>query len=281
MMSAQTHRLKYILQLLGTIGILTLVPGNCLKTVLFLIFWMVTFFPIAKHECALFVGANVMFSVLDVMAVKQGIFYFNHPDFLGLPFWEFLMYGFYVLHGLRLLGGPVPQTNKLQVWALTLAFPLIIASIAPHSVLTFLTLFLIVQLVLFLHEKCDIFSLGFLVLGGNATKYVGIFVLALAFSLSFSCISDQTALTYVTFALLSLGIAFFHEKYDLLYLGYFILMGAVIEYAGIFCGIWGYPGKFLIGLPFWFITMWGCIGLLLRRLILPLLPERKELIHVR
>ncbi len=189
-----------------------MVPGNYVKAVAFCVLWLITFNPLVFQEIILFFSVCSVFSVLDVMAVKQGVFYFKNPDFLGIPVWECLMYGFYVLHGLRLLGGPQPKTNKIVA---------------------------------------------------------GMF--AVGFALSFSCIADQSLLTYVTFALMGLSLIFFHERYDLIYVGYFVLMGAVIEYVGVGFGIWGYPGVHVIGLPLWFITMWGSIGLFLRRLILPIL----------
>jgi len=40
-------------------------------------------------------------------------------------------------------------------------------------------------------------------------------------------------------------------------------------------GQWGYPGNPPGGVPLWFITMWGGIGLFMRRLIVPIL-ERNE-----
>ena len=50
--------------------------------------------------------------LMDIMAVRQGVFTFTSPDFLGLPIWEFFMWGFYVFHCLRLLGGPAPRTSR-------------------------------------------------------------------------------------------------------------------------------------------------------------------------
>jgi hypothetical protein len=64
---------------------------------------------------------------------------------------------------------------------------------------------------------------------------------------------------------------FFHEKLDLAYAGYMILVGALIEYTGVWSAQWGYPGSPPGGVPLWFITMWGGVGLFTRRLVLPIL----------
>ena len=73
----------------------------------------------------------------------------------------------------------------------------------------------------------------------------------------------------VTATLLVIGLLLFHEPQDLAYTGYMILLGAAIEYTGVYSGQWGYPGEPLGGVPLWFITLWGGVGLLLRRLVLP------------
>jgi hypothetical protein len=54
-----------------------------------------------------------------------------------------------------------------------------------------------------------------------------------------------------------------------------VLLGAVVEYTGVNAGQWSYPGDVPGGVPLWFATMWGGIGLFFRRLILPLveLPD--------
>ena len=69
---------------------------------------------------------------------------------------------------------------------------------------------------------------------------------------------------------LALALGFFHERQDLIYLGYMAVVGALVEYCGVWSGQWHYPGDSFGGVPLWFATMWGGIGLFTRRLILPL-----------
>ena len=149
---------------------------------------------------------------MDIMAVRQGVFRFTSPDYLGLPVWEFGMWGFYVLHTVRMLDGPAPSG---PLW----------------KVLT----------------------------------------LAALFALPFVTLADQQALLIASTLLFAVALGFFHERADLRYVGYMIAMGAVVEYLGVWCGQWSYPANPPGGVAFWFVTMWGGIGLFTRRLLLRLL----------
>jgi hypothetical protein len=95
--------------------------------------------------------------------------------------------------------------------------------------------------------------------------------LALLYSAAFATIHDGQMLLAVTAVLLGLGLVLFHERLDLAYTGYMVLLGAAIEYTGVWSGQWIYPGHPLGGVPLWFVTLWGGVGLFLRRLVLPIL----------
>lgn len=98
-------------------------------------------------------------------------------------------------------------------------------------------------------------------------------VLALLYSAAFAAIHDSQLLLLVTGALLAAALALFHEREDLAYTGYLMLLGAAIEYTGVHSGQWWYPGNPPGGVPLWFVTLWGGVGLFLRRLVLPLLAK--------
>lgn len=93
---------------------------------------------------------------------------------------------------------------------------------------------------------------------------------AVAFSIPYSTIGDPMLLLLVSGAILAVALFLFHEPLDLAFTGYLIAMGALIEYVGVWSGQWSYPGGPIGGVPFWFITMWGGVGLFTRRLLLPL-----------
>ena len=93
--------------------------------------------------------------------------------------------------------------------------------------------------------------------------------LGLAFAVAFSVVTDQNLLFAVTAGILLVALFFFHERLDLAYAGHMVLLGAMIEYVGVHSGQWVYPIEFPGGVPPWFITMWGGVGLFFRRLVLP------------
>ena len=105
-------------------------------------------------------------------------------------------------------------------------------------------------------------------------KTVLAWVLGLAFAIAFSAITDQALLFFITAALLALALCCFHDRLDLAYTGHMVLLGALVEYVGVNAGQWFYPIDIPGGVPPWFVTMWGGIGLFFRRLVLPLMSRR-------
>jgi uncharacterized membrane protein YoaT (DUF817 family) len=61
----------------------------------------------------------------------------------------------------------------------------------------------------------------------------------------------------------------FHERYDLLYAMYALILGFVVEIFGVSTGQWTYPDPDFLGIPCWFATMWISVGLLGRRFVIP------------
>ena len=99
--------------------------------------------------------------------------------------------------------------------------------------------------------------------------------LGLAFAAAFSVINDQTLLFAVTAGLLLVALFFFHDELDLAYTGHMVLLGAMVEYVGVHSGQWFYPIDVPGGVPPWFVTMWGGIGLFFRRLVLPMMSSAR------
>lgn len=212
-------RLLLALQIPATLAILAWLPGNVAKLVALLAVWVVSFGRLNRREALFYAGVCLFFSGMNVLSLRQGIFAFTAPDALGMPVYEFFMWGFYLLHTWRMLDGPAPaatRTQRLQAWAL-----------------------------------------------------------ALLYAAAFGGIADGQMLLAVTSVLLLAGLLLFHEPLDLAYVGYLLLLGAAVEYTGVHSGQWHYPGNPPGGVPLWFITLWGGVGLFLRRLVVPLLvPAR-------
>jgi hypothetical protein len=185
------------------------------------ILWAATFARLSRSEFVAFFAVSTLFAVMNVGALQQGVFYFASPDILGMPFYEFVMWGFYVLHLIRMVDGPAPED---RMWiALALAF---------------------------------------------------------AFAVPFSTVPSPQMLLLATGIVLVISLGFFHDRLDFAYTGYMILVGALVEYTGVWSGQWGYPGDPPGGVPLWFVTMWGGVGLFTRRLVVPLLyrysPRKAE-----
>jgi hypothetical protein len=211
-----SHWARYLGQIGGTLIILAWVPSNLGKTAALLVWWALTFGRPAPAEILLFFIACAFFSVMNILALRQGIFSFRNPDLLRMPAYEFFMWGFYLLHAVRALAGPTPRPSR-AAWAL-----------------------------------------------------------AVLYALAFATIPDPRMLLIVTGILLILGLARFHQAHDFAYAGYMVLLGALVEYTGVYSGQWAYPGDPPGGVPLWFVTLWGGVGLFLRRLVLPILARNRQ-----
>lgn len=209
---------RLTVQLFGTILVLVAVPSSLAQAVLLLAWWALTFGPRDWREVLFFILACAFFTGMNALALRQGIFAFGTADVLGMPWYELFMWGFYNLHILRMLGGPVPGSRRPAAW-----------------------------------------------------------ILAGLFALCFAVVSDPHLLFTATALVLSVALLFFHGRWDLAYLGYAALLGAAIEYAGVWSGQWHYPGAPPGGVPAWFVTLWAGVGLFLRRLVVPVLANSRRL----
>ena len=211
------QRLALLLQVPAALVIIAWVPTNGGKLAAFLVLWAVTFGRLSKPEIIFYAGVCIFFTAMNAASLSQGIFAFTTPDVLGMPVYELFMWGFYLLHLKRMLGGPPPSSKPAVVWTL-----------------------------------------------------------ALLYAAAFASIPDARMLLAATSILLVIGLFLFHEPLDLAYTGYLILLGAAIEYTGVHSGQWFYPGDPVGGVPFWFITLWGGVGLFMRRLMLPILSRYEK-----
>ena len=209
---APSVRIRLALQLLATVAILVWVPGNALKLMAMVLVWAIGFGRISRAELLVMIGVNLLFIGMNYGALREGVFQFSNPDALGMPVYEFFMWGFYTLNTIRFLGGKAPEGKP---W-----LPIL---------------------------------------------------MAVAFAISFSTVSDAGLLTLLSGSVLIVSLALFRQPMDFAYVAYMVAMGAWIEYTGVWTGQWGYPGDPPGGVPIWFITMWGGVGLFTRRLLLPVL----------
>jgi hypothetical protein len=207
-----SSRLLLLSQVPATLAVLAWLPTNFGKLAALLVIWALTFRRVTRAESIFFILASLFFTGMNAASLKQNIFAFVEPDVLGMPWYELVMWGFYLLHTRRVLNGPAPQSRTATVWTL-----------------------------------------------------------ALLYAAAFAAIPDQRLLLIVTAALLGIGLLLFHERRDIAYVVYMVLLGAAIEYTGVYSGQWHYPGNPPGGVPPWFITLWGGVGLFLHRLALPMI----------
>ena len=205
-------RARLLLQVLATIAILAFVPGNAAKLAALLVVWVIGFGKLSRAEWIVFIGINLLFMVMNIGALQKGVFRFINPDALGMPMYEFFMWGFYTLNTIRFLDGKAPRGRQ---WLVV--------------------------------------------------------VMAVALAIPFSTIGNAGLLTLVSGIILVISLALFHEPMDFAYVAYMVILGALIEYTGVWAGQWSYPENPPGGVPLWFITMWGGVGLFTRRLVLPLM----------
>src|SRR4051812_24426210 len=100
-----------LIQLAVVIVILIAVPGSIGQLVLLFGWWVATLLPLTRIESLVFLIGCAIFIVADILVTSQGIFTFMHADILGLPYYEFGMWGFYYVNGLRFLG-----RNRKHPW---------------------------------------------------------------------------------------------------------------------------------------------------------------------
>lgn len=93
----------------------------------------------------------------------------------------------------------------------------------------------------------------------------------LATGICFSFFSKSSDLLLISTILSTcILLVLFHKTYDIYYGLYALLLGFIIESFGVLTGKWSYPDPDFLGIPFWFATMWISVGILGRRLLIPL-----------
>lgn len=194
-----------------TYAILFSVPGVPLKTGLLLSLWAVSFKPWKKSDVLLFTGSSALFTVMNAAAIHRGLFEFLEPNLLGLPYWEFFLWGFWVLHTHRAVGGaPAPRPGRWE-WALVILF-----------------------------------------------------------ALSFALFPSSRAVLLASGVVLTVALVRWHTRDDWRHAAHTLLIGTLLEFPGVALGLWRYPDSPVGGVPLWYATMWGGIGLFLRRWAAPL-----------
>jgi tetratricopeptide (TPR) repeat protein len=168
------NRRLLFFQLLLTLFILAFADGNALKACLLLPLWWLSFGTLSRNEVVVFLVVNAVFVVSDIAAIRNGFFQFTHPDVLALPYYEFLMWGFYLLHTHRVLQVKYPASLDLKVLVLAGVFSALFAVMGDRHLLLFSSSAVLLLGFVFYHEKEDGLFSTYMMLLAAVFESVGI-----------------------------------------------------------------------------------------------------------
>ncbi len=150
-----------------TLGLIWLIPSSLALVFLLPISWYLLFRPLEKRELIIFIIAGSVITVQNYTVLRTGTFVFSEQDFLLMPYYEPLLWGYYYLNLKRFFDQQI-QIEKLELRAITglvlisLAFG-VFSDTDWHSLAVFTAAGI---LVLFFHSKEDLlFGLYALAMG--------------------------------------------------------------------------------------------------------------------
>lgn len=173
MLTTMSKTLLLFLQVPAALGIIAFVPTNLGKLAALVVLWVLTFRKLSKPESIFYAAVCVFFTAMNAASLKQGIFAFTSPDVLGMPVYELFMWGFYLVHLKRVLGGPAPESKRWVIWMLALLYSAAFGTIPDAKLLLAVTSVLLVTGLVLYHEPLDLAYTGYLVLLGAAFEYTG------------------------------------------------------------------------------------------------------------
>jgi hypothetical protein len=167
--------LRYAAQFLGSLFILSAVRSNGVKTLLLGLLWYATFGRLTRREWIAFGACCLLFTALDIGSTRHGVFTFLHPTWAGLPLYEFFMWGFFVLHAMRMLGGPPPLHSHLAlVYVLLVLFATPFQVALRQDILFWATLGALLLALACFHEKMDFVYPCYMIVIGALWEYAGV-----------------------------------------------------------------------------------------------------------
>ncbi|HEY3909226.1 MAG TPA: hypothetical protein VGM07_04980 [Stellaceae bacterium] len=163
-----------LLQLLATAAALGWVPSNLAKLAAMLAIWAAGFRRLRRAELVLMLGVNAIFVVANGGALHNGVFRFDHPDLLGMPAYEFLMWGFYTLHTIRVVGGRPPRFQPIATLLLVALFAAAFSTIRDPQLLLLVAVAIVAAGLGWFREPADFAYAGYMVAVGAVIEYVGV-----------------------------------------------------------------------------------------------------------
>lgn len=171
--STQT-RWVLLAQLLASAGVLGWVPGNLAKLAVMIAIWGLCFGRLTVREFIMMTAVNLLFVPMNVAALRRGVFAFDHPDFVGMPVYECLMWGFYTLHTIRFLDGPAPRDRGIPAMVIAITFALPFATIADPALLLVASAAALGLALGLFHDGMDLAYTGYMAALGALIEHVGV-----------------------------------------------------------------------------------------------------------
>ncbi|HDQ41153.1 MAG TPA: hypothetical protein ENN39_09035 [Desulfonatronum sp.] len=85
------------LALPGTLALIWFVPQSLLLVLLLPLFWFAVYRPFDRHDLLVFLVAGLFITIQNYLVLRTGAFVFTQQDFLLMPYYEPLLWGFYFL----------------------------------------------------------------------------------------------------------------------------------------------------------------------------------------
>ncbi|MBY0413464.1 MAG: hypothetical protein K2Q18_04835 [Bdellovibrionales bacterium] len=130
--------------------------------------------PFGKKEISIFLIANIVFIGSDIGAIQNGFFKFTNPDLLGLPYWEFVAWGFWVLYGYRILPKQFPTNLSLKALVLAIVFSQSFALIHQKEILLAVSAVIAIISLVSFRKIYDFYYFGFFALVGISVETTGL-----------------------------------------------------------------------------------------------------------
>lgn len=169
------RRRALLLQLMGTVISVGWIPGDWAKLAAMSVFWVIGFGWLSPAEITIAILVSLLFVAMDEAALHQGIFTFRHPEMSGLPVYEYCMWGFYILHVARFVGGRLGHPSRMPLaLGLALTFTTCFATITNPPILALVAGALLLMSLACFHEPQDLASTVYMIAVGIVVEYVGV-----------------------------------------------------------------------------------------------------------
>lgn len=168
------EKLVLLLQLLATAAALGWVPDNRAKLAVMLAIWAAGFRRVSLAEIIMMGFVNLLFVGMNTAALARGIFRFDHPDLLGIPIYEFAMWGFYTLHALRMVDGGPPRDKRIAAVILAGIFAMPFAAIGDSLRLLLASSAALAACLIVFHDAMDWGYAVYVAALGALIEYVGV-----------------------------------------------------------------------------------------------------------